>query len=130
MSTKQPEGIQISYVTLGILLTGLGVYLIFLFPKLAPIVGIPSAIGFGLVLRGLGFRTGRSRKRYLEDTEGGRTFLAGIIILISGLILGFLAYALGAILWAVVLGGLLFFVGLVVLFIGTLLVTSERMKET
>jgi O-antigen/teichoic acid export membrane protein len=132
--TKQLEeikNIQISYVALGILLTGLGFYLTILFPKLAPIVGVPMIIGVGFVLRGLGIRNGRNRRKaYLEDTEGGRTVLAGIIILLSSLILGFLAYALGAILFAIVLGGLLFLVGLVCLVIGAALVTSERLKET
>lgn len=129
--TEQPESIQVDYVVLGIFLTGLGFSLIILFPKLAPIVGIPMIIGSGLVFRGLRIRSGRNRRKaYLEDTEGGRTALAGIIILVSSLILGFLAYALGAILLAVVFGGLLFLVGLVCLIVGAALITSERLKET
>lgn len=66
----------------------------------------------------------------LEDTEGGQIALAGIIILFSGLILGFLAYALGPILLAIVFGGLLFLIGLVCLVIGAVFVTTERLKET
>jgi hypothetical protein len=131
--TKQLEEIKkirFELVLLGLFLTGLGFYLIILFPNLTLIVGVPMTIGVGFVLRELGYRSGRNRKKPLEDTEGGRTALAGIIILLSSLILGFLAYVLGAILLAIVLGGLLFLVGLVCLVIGAALVTSERLKET
>jgi hypothetical protein len=116
-------------MTIGIFLTGLGFFLIILFPKLPLIVGVPMIVGTGVVLHGLGIRIGRNRKKaYLEDTEGGRVALAGIIILLSSLILGFLAYALGAILLAIVLGGLLFLVGSVCLVIGAVLLTFERLK--
>jgi hypothetical protein len=126
---KQMEGteIRVIYVVLGLFSIGLGFYLIILFPKFALILGVPMSVGVGVVLRGLGIRNGkRRRKAYLEDTEGGRTALAGIIILVSSLILGFLAFAVGAILLAIVLGSLLFLVGLVVLFIGTVLEASEN----
>ena len=128
---EETKTTRIIYVTIGILLTGLGFYLIILFPNLPLIIGVPMIVGTGVFLHGLGIRIGKNRKKaYLEDTEGGRVALAGIIILLSSLILGFLAYAFGAILLAIVLGGLLFLVGSVCLVIGAVLLTFERLKVT
>ena len=131
---------RITIISIGVVFVAIGI--LFLTPLLAPSQYSDEWILSGTISIVIGFiypfpkmtakkpRQWYERAPSLEDTEGGRTGLAGIIIILSGLIFGFLAYAFGSIGYAIVIGGLLLLVGLVVLVIGAVLRVSETLKET
>jgi len=134
--TKQVETNQLKwdYVALGIFLTGLGFYLIILFPKFAPIAGFPAIIGVGLVLRGIGFVDDKNRRKGVpkkELTIGRVIAYLGMIIFFSSLALGVIVGTLDAknVGLMLTLLFLIFFVGTSLTTVGGILIMEERQKH-
>lgn len=131
---------RIVVISVGVIFVAIGIFFATSFPALnqysydwilSGFIGI--VIGFLYPFPKITVKKPRmwyERETTLKDTESGQITLVGIILLLSSLILGLLAYVLGAIAVAIILGGLLFLFGLVFFVIGAVLITAERLKET
>jgi uncharacterized membrane protein HdeD (DUF308 family) len=126
---------RISIVCLGLIVTAIGIYLMFSYLSAGYWViwlsGIPALVGLGIIRYGYRYNPkNKPVKRQKADlrSDAGKVFMTGIIMFLGGLGFGALAvYAHNLIF--LLLGALGFIGGFILTIVGRIMLLTERKKQ-
>jgi uncharacterized membrane protein HdeD (DUF308 family) len=126
---------RISIVCLGLIVTAIGIYLMFSYLSAGTwgiwLSGIPALVGLGIIRYGYHYNPkNKPVKRQKADlgSDAGKVFLTGMIMFFGGLGFGVLAvYAHNLIF--LLLGALGFIGGFILSIVGRIMLLTERKKQ-